>query len=187
MIKFVLAFIALILVILGIYTYTNQDAKKTVPTSSSVTQKVEVEEKVLPQAHEVKVKKSSTKNLTVKSSKVISYETTQKMEDQKEIGKDFTLEGIENADVSDEEKDRMRDDLAYYQSKNRDAIVSEVEIGKDLTLESIKNANVSNEEKNRMRDDLAYYQIIHSKDSLPLNDEAMMNMIEQDMKSELTQ
>jgi len=122
MIKFVLAFIALILVILGIYTYSNQDAKKTVPTSSSVakvTQKVEVEEteEVLPQAQaqEVKAKKSSVKNITVKSPEVVSHETSYEMVDEEEIGKGLTLEGIENADVSDEEKEVMRNDLVYYQ------------------------------------------------------------------------
>jgi len=120
MIKFVLAFIALILVMLGIYTYSNQDAKKTVPTSPSVTkvtQKVEVEEteKVLPQTHEVKAKTSSVKNTTVKSPKVVSHKTSNEMEDTEEIGKGLTLESIENADVSDEEKERMRDDMAYYQ------------------------------------------------------------------------
>ncbi len=123
MIKFVLAFIALILVMLGIYTYSNQDAKKTVPTSSSVTkvtQKVEVEEteEVLPQTQEVKAKTSSVKNTTVKSPKVVSSETSNEMVDEEEIGKGLTLESIENADVSDEEKGRMRDDMIYQQSIN---------------------------------------------------------------------
>lgn len=145
MIKFVLAFIALILVILGIYTYTNQDAKKTVPTSSSVTQKVEVEEKVLPQAHEVKAKKSSVKNITVKSPKVVSSETSNEMADEEEIGKDLTLEGIENADVSDEEKEGMRDDLAYYQSlhmKPKPAL-NEKEILKLIEEDIIKNSSLN--------------------------------------------
>ena len=116
MIKFVLAFIALILVILSIYTYTNQDAKKTVPTSSSVTQKVEVKEKVLPQAHEVKAKKSSVKNITVKSPKVVSSETSNEMENESEIGKGLTLESIEDTAIDDEEKERMLDDIAYNKS-----------------------------------------------------------------------
>ena len=116
MIKFVLAFIAVILVILGIYTYTNQDAKKTVPTSSSVTQKVEVKEKVLPQAHEVKAKKSSVKNITVKSPKVVSSETSNEMENESEIGKGLTLESIEDTAIDDEEKERMLDDIAYNKS-----------------------------------------------------------------------
>jgi len=123
MIKFVLAFIALILVILGIYTYSNQDAKKTVPTPSSVTkvtQKVEVEEteEVLPQTKEVKAKTSSVKNTTVKSPKVVSHKTSNEMEDTEEIGKGLTLESIENADVSDEEKEIMKMDMLYYQSKH---------------------------------------------------------------------
>ena len=118
MVKFVLAFTALILVILGIYTYTNQDAKKTVLTSSSVAQKVEIEEKVLPQAHGVKAKKSSVKNITVKSPKVVSSETSNEMAYEEEIGKGLTLEGIENADVSDEERERMIDDMVYDKDLN---------------------------------------------------------------------
>ena len=111
MIKFVLAFIALILVILGIYTYTNQDAKKTVLTSSSLTQKVEVEEKVLPQAHEVKAKKSSAKNITVKSPEVVSSETSNEMADEEDI----TQEDIDSAG-SEEEKKRMISLAAYKET-----------------------------------------------------------------------
>jgi len=114
MIKFVLAFIALILVILGIYTYTNQDAKKTVPTSSSVTkdtQKIEVEEKVLPQAHEVKAKKSSVKNIAVKSPKVVSSETSNEMADEEDI----TQEDIDSAGSEEEEK-RMISLAAYKET-----------------------------------------------------------------------
>ncbi|HIP12305.1 MAG TPA: hypothetical protein EYG73_06255 [Arcobacter sp.] len=38
------------------------------------------------------------------------------MENESEIGKGLTLESVENADVSDEEKVRMRNDLIYYQA-----------------------------------------------------------------------
>ena len=120
MIKFVLAFIALILVMLGIYTYTNQESEKTVPTPASVTQKVEVQEteEVLPQAKEVKEKTSSVKNATVKSPKVVSHKTSYEMADTEEIGKGLTLESIENADVSEEEKMRMISDLIYYNKQH---------------------------------------------------------------------
>ena len=120
MIKFVLAFIALILVILGIYTYTNQESEKTVPAPASVTQKVEVQEteKVLPQTKEVKAKTSSVKNITVKSPKVVSHETSYEMVDTEEIGKGLTLEGIENADVSEEEKEMLILDMIYENNKN---------------------------------------------------------------------
>ena len=143
MIKFVLAFIALILVILGIYTYTNQESEKTVPTPASVTQKVEVQEteEVLPQTKEVKEKTSSVKNATVKSPKVVSHKTSYEMADTEEIGKGLTLESIENADVSDEEKERMIDQMVYYQSLQTSDIepLGEEEILKMIEKHLTKN------------------------------------------------
>ena len=62
------------------------------------------------------MKKSSVKNITVKSPKVVSQEQTQEMEE--EVGKGLTLEGIENADVSDEERERMIDDMVYDKDLN---------------------------------------------------------------------
>jgi len=147
MIKFVLAFIALILVILGIYTYTNQDAKKTVPTSSSVTQKVEVEEKVLPQAHEVKVKKSSVKNITVKSPKVVSEELNEEAENKEMSNSTSTFEG-------------MQDKVADFSN-----------IGKGLTLESIQNSDVSEHEKELMLDDLAANQSYKDRNTPSISEE----------------
>ena len=114
--KFILVSIAVILVILGIYTYSNQSTEKSSPTPSVSEKKKEVKktEKVSVVVQEVKEKKSSVKNITVKSPKVISQE----MGNEEEIGEGLTLESIENADVSDEEKEVMRMDMAYEHNLN---------------------------------------------------------------------
>jgi len=140
MIKFVLAFIALILVMLGIYTYSNQDAKKTVPTSPSVTQEVEETEEVSPQIQEVKAKKSSAKNITVKSPKVVSHEVNQEVVNEEDIGKGLTLESIENMDLNKEEKELLMADMVYYQSKfNKPSKVLTFEEGLKLIADDVKN------------------------------------------------
>jgi len=82
MIKFVLVFIAVILMALGIYNYSNQSTEihTPKPTISEKKKEVKETEKVSVVAQEVNVKKSSAKSLTVKSQKVVSEEPTQEME-----------------------------------------------------------------------------------------------------------
>ena len=127
LIKFILAIIAMIFVGLAAYVYMNP--KETDTSMTNVTQKTETsivkketpsvqQESVSAKAEVVSKKKSSAKNTTVKSPKVVSSETSNEMVDTEEIGKGLTLEGIENADVSDEEKDLMLTDMVYYQSKH---------------------------------------------------------------------
>ena len=119
MIKFVLVFIAVILMILGIYNYSNQSTEihTQKPTISEKKKEVKETEKVSVVAQEVNVKKSSEKNIMVTSPKVVS-ELPINVNDEEEIGKDLTLESIENTDVSDEEKEHMLDDMVYNQSIN---------------------------------------------------------------------
>lgn len=120
MIKFALVSIIVILMILGIYTYSNRASEKSSPTPPVSVKKKESTKtkKVSVVAQEVKKKKSSVKNITVKSPKVVLQEPTQDLEIEEEIGKSLTLESIENSNVSDEEKEIMRSDMAYYQSLN---------------------------------------------------------------------
>ena len=103
MIKFVLVFIAVILMILGIYSYSNQSTEKNTatPTISGKKKEVKKIEKVSVVTQEVKEKKSSVKNITVKSPKVVSKEVGKEVENEAEIGKGLTLENIEDSDLSD--------------------------------------------------------------------------------------
>ena len=166
--KFVLGLVALVFIGLAVYVYTGKDykqpqkqtvhkiVKEETPSQEAVTSvEKKVSEKVKPVVQHT-VKKE---NLKVEST---SLEVQNTSNSDGEIGEGLTLEGIESADVSDEEKERMRDDLAFYQAENVDDIEADKakrkEIGKGLTLESIKNADVSDEEKERMLDDLAYFQ-----------------------------
>ena len=118
--KFVLILITAILVFLGIYTYSNQATEKSAPIPKISEKKVEVQEteKISVVAQEVKEKKSSAKNIAVKSPKVVSQERTQEIENKETIGEDITLESIEDTDGSDEEKKAMLDDLVYNHSLN---------------------------------------------------------------------
>ena len=145
--KFVLGLIVAILVALGIYTYSNQSTEKSNPTPSISEKKIDVRktEKVSVVAREVQKKKSSVKNITVKSPKVVSQKVSRETEDGKTIGEGLTLEGIENTDVSDEEKEGMRDDMAYYQSlhmKPKPAL-NEEEILKLIEEDIIKNSSLN--------------------------------------------
>ncbi len=123
MIKFILAVIAMIFVALAAYMYMNPKAEAHAPVAKT-TQETSMVKKETPSVQQENVsakaevaseKKSSVKNPTVKSPKVVSSETSNEMVDEEEVGKGLTLESIENANVSDEEKGRMRDDMAYYQ------------------------------------------------------------------------
>ena len=140
--KFVLILIAAILVFLGIYTYSNQTTEKSAPVPKISEKKIEAQEteKVSVVTQKVKEKKSSAKNITIKSPKVAPQEQTQEMENEETIGEDVTLESIENANVSDEGKERMRDDMVYHQSIHTVPAkpLSDEEIQK-IIVEDLKN------------------------------------------------
>jgi len=122
MIKFILGFIAIVLLALVAYTFTQSEKKAEHKVVKEVETKVENTQKVeQPKVTQPKVKK----HISVKEDAIDEVITSQKsveisdsVESSDEIGKDLTLEGIENANVSDEEKARMRDDLTYYQAEH---------------------------------------------------------------------
>ena len=118
MIKFVLISVTAVLMILGIYTYSNQTSEKSspIPSISSKKKEIKTTEKISVVAQEVNEKKSSGKNIVMNPPSIISQETIQEVET--ETGKGLTLESIENTNVSDEEKEQMRDDMIYYQGVN---------------------------------------------------------------------
>ena len=111
--KFVLGLVALVLVGLLLYVYTGKENKQ--PQKQTVHKTVKEE----TPSHEVVA--SVEKKVSVKVKPVVQH--TVKKESLKvenssnsdgEIGEGLTLESIENADVSDEEKEVMRADMAYY-------------------------------------------------------------------------
>jgi len=140
MIKFVLVFIAVILMILGIYNYSNQSTEKNTPKPTISDKKKEVAKiekvSIVTQAH--KEKKSAVKNTRVTSQKVVSQKPIQGME--QEINKGLTLESIENANVSDEEKELLIADIVYHQTNIEDeAEVLTFEEGLELIANDVKN------------------------------------------------
>ena len=120
--KFVLGLVALVFIGLALYVYTGKDHKqpqkqtvhKTVkeetPSQEEVTSvEKKVSEKVKPVVQHT-VKKE---NLKVEGT---SSEVRNTSNSDGEIGEGLTLESIENADVSDEEKERLLGELVSYES-----------------------------------------------------------------------
>ena len=120
--KFVLGLVALVFIGLAVYVYIGKDHKqpqkqtvhKTVkevaPSSEEVTSvEKKVSAKVKPVVqHTVKKESLKVENASVEVQNTSSSDG--------EIGEGLTLEGIENADVSEVERERMRDNMAYQQS-----------------------------------------------------------------------
>ena len=118
MIKFVLGLIALIFVTLAVYVYTDKQGKEI--TKSVVTHKMVKKEVTTTKVSKpvTVAKEVSTfvnpKDLLVKD--ISSNENQLTNSQENEIGKGLTLEGIENADVSEEVKKRLLDDMIYNHS-----------------------------------------------------------------------
>ena len=139
MIKFIIGLVAVVLLALGAYMFTHSLER----VEQKVSQK---REHALPKSHEVaepKVSQPKTEaHLSQKAKEkdvldeVItsqsSIESSNSAKSSEEIGKGLTLEEIENADVSEEEKERMRDDMVYYQGVHMDPqpTLSEEEVQK---------------------------------------------------------
>ena len=147
MIKFIIGLVAVVLLALGAYLFTHSPER----VEQKVSQK---REHTLPKSHEVaepKVSQPKTEaHLSQKAKEkdvmdeVIasqsSIESSSSAKSSEEIGKGLTLEEIENADVSEEEKERMKMDMIYYQSKHmpNEPALSDEEIQK-MIEEDAKN------------------------------------------------
>lgn len=114
--KFVLGLVAIIIISLAVYVTMGSNGTQQVQkeVAKAVQPKEEVSQ-VVPA--KVKAKKSSVKNITVKSPKVVSKEVNQEMENKDEIGKGITQEDIDNA-KSDEERELMEIDMLTYHSNH---------------------------------------------------------------------
>jgi len=118
--KFVLGLVALVLVGLLLYVYTSKENKQ--PQKQTVHKTVK---EVTPSQEEVasvekKVSKK-TKPAVQHTVKKASLKVEKTSNSDGEIGKGLTLEGIKNANVSDEEKERMKMDIVYNESIHTEA------------------------------------------------------------------
>jgi hypothetical protein len=144
MIKFVIGLIALIFVALAVYVYTDKKGQEV--TKSIVTHKVlkkEVTKDKVLKPVKVTKKVVSTKPMANKKTERLVKSTSPEVQmtnSENEIGEGLTLESIENADVSDEEKERIIDDMAYYQGLHTEPSesLSDKEIQKMID-EDLKN------------------------------------------------
>ena len=113
MIKFILGFIAIIFVGLGIYVYTGKKseeiAKSTV--ANNVLKEEVTEKKVIKP---IKV----AKEVSVQSKKIVRQEKKSLLTKQEEViaTDDYTSEDIENADLSPLEKDIIIMDAVHAQA-----------------------------------------------------------------------
>jgi hypothetical protein len=116
MIKVLLGFVAFIVVLLTAYMFSNKPNETVKKETITKVEKKDVSEEQV-EVPEVKEVKTPKKVISVaKSPKVVSRKSTQEMKE--EIGEGLTPESIENTDISDEEKERMRNDLIFHQSQN---------------------------------------------------------------------
>jgi len=120
MIKFIIGLIAVVFLALAGYMFTQSSktvehkvAKKveTKVTTSHEVEKPKVSQPKVKKHLSAKVEKKDVMDKVITSHK--SVELSESAESSDEIGKDLTLEGIKNADVSNEEKEAMLNDLAY--------------------------------------------------------------------------
>jgi len=123
MIKFLLGFVAFVIVLLAAYMFTNkpEETAKKETISQIVKKDVSNKEVEVSETKEVKTSKKvvsvakPSKDLQRSVSKVTST-TTSSLTDT--IGEGITLESIKNAAVSNEEKEIMLTDMLYYQNKH---------------------------------------------------------------------
>jgi len=122
MIKVILGFIAVVFLALAGYMFTQSNktvehkvAKKveTKVTTSHEVEKPKVSQSNVKEHFSAKVENKNVMDKVVTSQR--SVEISDSAESFDEIGKGLTLEDIENANVSDEEKERMKNDMVYYQ------------------------------------------------------------------------
>jgi len=144
--KFVIGLIALIFIALAAYVFTGQSSKKV--AKSTVTQKMEKTEvaktkveKPVKVAKEVGIsRKQKIRKNDEMSVKSTSLNEGKSVLPENEIGKGLTLEGIESADVSDEDKEIMIGDMLYQHSLNQinETSLNEEEIQK-IIIEDTQN------------------------------------------------
>jgi len=107
----------------------------------------------------------SEKKIAVKETEKVSV-VTQKVKEKESSVKNITVKSPK-----------------VISKKLTQELVSEEETGKDITLESIDNA--SDEEKRYMRDEMAYSQSVNSVFEPTLDEEEILKIMEDDMKSRI--
>jgi len=119
MIKFLLGFVAIIVVLLATYMFTNKPAETAKKETISKVKEQDVSKTEIIEVSKVPEVKASKKVLSVvKPAKDIKKKISEVNSNETSIGEGLTLESIENADVSDEEKKDMLDDLVFNYSLN---------------------------------------------------------------------
>ena len=123
MIKFLLGFVALIVVLLATYMFTskpNEIPKKTITkVEKKDVSKKQMEESTTTQVKSPTVEVEKQKFKNVLTSLQQHSQLVNRVKPTDEIGKNLTLEIIENTNVSDEEKQIMIGEMLYYDTTHR--------------------------------------------------------------------
>ncbi len=118
MIKFLLGFVAIIVVLLAAYMFTNKPAETAKKETISKVKEQDVSKTEIIEVSKVPEVKASKKVLSVvKPAKDVKKKISEVDETETSIGKGISQEDIDNAG-SDEEKRRLMDDKIYSQSLN---------------------------------------------------------------------
>ena len=137
--KFVLGLVALVLVGLLLYVYTSKENKQPQKQTVHKTLKevTPLQEEVTSVEKKVSQKAKPVVQHAVRKESLKEVEKTSNSEGK--IGEGLTFEGIENADVSDEEKQRMLDQLVYRQGLNAEYEPLSKEDRREILLKNLKN------------------------------------------------
>ena len=139
MIKFLLGFVTLMVVLLAAYMFTDKP-NETPKTTMTKVEKRDVSEKRV-EVSETKEVKTSKKVVSVaKPLKDLKRKVSKVSHAKAAIGEGLTLESIENADVSDEEKERLINDMVYHES------LKEIEL-ENLSEDEIENMIIKDLER----------------------------------------
>jgi len=118
MIKFLLGFVAIIVVLLAAYMFTNKPTETAKKETISKVKEQDVSKTEIEVSKVPEVKASKKVLSVVKPAKDIKKKISEVNSNETSIGKGLALEGIENADLSDKEKERMIDDMVYDKDLN---------------------------------------------------------------------
>jgi len=152
MIKLILSIVALVLIGLSLYVY--MDKESTPSTQPAAHKAVAVEQPSIKdeptktasvkKVEQVAQAKATQKSVPAEKPSVASSSSEDTAQAEAEIGKGLTLESIENADVSDEEKERMKMDIAYRKIKHAEkrSVMTREEL-MDLFRNDVKNGLIS--------------------------------------------
>ena len=151
MIKFLLGFVAIIVVLLAAYMFTNKPAETTTKETIS------------------KVKEQDVSKTEIDVAKVAEVKASKKVLSLAKPSKDVSQGAIQNT-VNTEAN-------GFTHNNTQDVVVDFSEV-KDLTLKDIENSDMSDEEKENMIYKLMEFESYKAKDEPSITEEEGLKLLE---------